>query len=127
MTPSLQLLPDTEVRSSGVGPIVSLSEFTGQLLQIQISINRILERESVDLSLWASPDGQDWGARPVLRFPRRYHCGTCHFVMDLEECPDARFLRIEYRLNPSRDNHESLAAVSVQAEPAPEHAFAAAY
>ncbi|MDX1979056.1 MAG: hypothetical protein SFV51_02220 [Bryobacteraceae bacterium] len=85
-------------------------------------MNRILERESVDLAIWASPDGTAWGMRPVLRLPRRYHCGTCHFLMDLSEHPEARFLRIEYRLNPSRDNRESLAELSVVGEAVTEHA-----
>lgn len=83
------------------------------------------ERESLDLDVWGSADGVEWGSRPVLRIPRRYHCGTSHYRLELCDHPWVRFLRIEYRLNADRGNARPFANLSVTAQAMAERALAA--
>lgn len=126
MAQRLYLLQDALVQASGVGPVVELGDTIGREVQLLIDINRVQERESLDLDIWGSPDGAEWGSRPVLRIPRKYHCGTSICRLDLTDSPRVRYLRLEYRLNADRGNLRPFAKLSVTAEDAPVSMFAAA-
>ena len=57
-----------------------------------------LEQESVDISIWGSPDGQDWGKFPLLKMPQRFYRGETRQVLDLSLQPNVRFLRAKWEL-----------------------------
>lgn len=93
------LLPETTVREAGTGPEFCLGPKTGETLIITLGITRIIEQESIDISIWGSVDGTDWGLRPVLSFPQKFYCGTYQIVLDLSERPDVRYLRVKWQVN----------------------------
>jgi len=92
------LVPETIVRESGKSPELELSA-TGQPLLVTLGINRIIEQESLDIFIYGSKDGSDWGTKPLLRFPQKFYCGTYSMLLDLSQHPDIRFLRAEYKAN----------------------------
>src|SRR5215831_19355095 len=93
------LLPETTVRDAGTGPDIPLGEHKGSCLVLTLGITRIIEQESIDLSVWGSKDGADWGVRPIAAFPQKFYCGTYQVMLDLTDSPDVQYLRVKWSLN----------------------------
>ncbi len=93
------LLPETTVREAGSGPDISLGEQQGSVLILTLGITRIIEQESLDVSIWGSADGKDWGAKPLISFPQKFYCGTYQILLDLSDRPDVKFLRAKWQVN----------------------------
>jgi len=93
------LLTETTVREAGTGPDVALSDQQGGMLVLTLGITRIIEQESIDISLWGSADGADWGTKPLVTFPQKFYCGTYQIVADLSARPDVRFIRVKWGVN----------------------------
>ena len=93
------LLPETTVREAGAGTEISLGNQQGAALMLTLGITRIIEQESLDVSIWGSPDGTEWGAKPLLSFPQKFYCGTYQVVLDLGHHPTVRFLRAKWQVN----------------------------
>jgi hypothetical protein len=93
------LLPETTVREAGAGPEISLGTQQGETLILTLGITRIIEQESLDLSIWGSADGSDWGARPLVSFPQKFYCGTYQVTIDLSQHPDVKHLRAKWQVN----------------------------
>ncbi len=94
------LLTETTVREAGTGPAVVLGEQKGGTLVLTLGITRIIEQESIDLSIWGSADGTDWGTKPVASFPQKFYCGTYQIIADLSERSDVSFLRVQVGAQP---------------------------
>ena len=92
------LLPETTVREAGQSPDIDLGAPQGGTLILTLGITRIIEQESIDVSIWGSADGADWGTKPLVAFPQKFYCGTYQLLLDLEERP-LRFLRAKWQLN----------------------------
>lgn len=92
----LQLLvPETEACQDGTGATVAL-ERAGAPVLVTLGINRILEQQTLHVSVWGSPDGQQW--RPLVNFPRKSYCGVYSLLLDLGAHPDIRFLRAQWKM-----------------------------
>jgi hypothetical protein len=63
-------LPETTVREAGTGSELDLDAFQGKPILLTLGITRIIEQESLDVSIWGSVDGKEWSAKPLLSFPR---------------------------------------------------------
>lgn len=90
------LLPETTIRDAGDSPALDLGEARGSLVLVTLGITRIIEQESLDVAIWGSADGNDWGTKPLLRFPQKFYCGTYQILLDLEKQPNVRFLRVKW-------------------------------
>src|ERR1035437_10080456 len=92
------LLPETTVREAGQSPDIDLGETQAGTLILTLGITRIIEQESIDLSIWGSTDGADWGIKPLMAFPQKFYCGTYQLLLDLEGRP-VKFLRAKWQVN----------------------------
>jgi hypothetical protein len=92
------LLPETTVRDAGQSPDLDLSELQSGTLILTLGITRIIEQESIDVSIWGSADGAEWGAKPLVAFPQKFYCGTYQILLDLSNNP-TRFLRAKWAVN----------------------------
>src|SRR3954468_18393274 len=92
------LLPETTVREGGTGPEISL-ESEGETLILTLGITRIIEQESIDVSIWGSADGSDWGTKPLVSFPQKFYCGTYQILLDLSNRSDVKHLRVKWQVN----------------------------
>jgi len=92
------LLPETTIREAGAGPVISLGDNQGGALLLTLGITRILEQECLDLSIWGSADGTDWGVKPLVTFPQKFYCGTYQMVLDLSEQPEVRHVRAKWQV-----------------------------
>lgn len=93
------LLPETTIREAGAGPVMALGTNQGGELMLTLGITRIVEQQSLDLSIWGSADGNDWGTKPLVAFPQKFYCGTYQLVLDLSDRPDVRYLRAKWQAN----------------------------
>jgi hypothetical protein len=93
------LLEEITVRDAGNGPVLDLGNPPGGTLILTLGITRIIEQESIDVSVWGSADGSDWGAKPLVSFPQKFYCGTYQLLLDTSERPDVRFLKVKWQVN----------------------------
>src|SRR4051812_38352521 len=93
------LLPETTVREAGTGSVIGLGEERGGTLILTLGITRIIEQESLDISIWGSADEADWGTKPLVAFPQKFYCGTYQILLDLTDRPDVKFLRVKWGVN----------------------------
>jgi len=92
------LLPETTVRDAGHSPDLDLGELQSGTLILTMGITRIIEQESLDVSIWGSADGAEWSAKPLISFPQKFYCGTYQILLNLSETP-AKFLRAKWQVN----------------------------
>jgi hypothetical protein len=93
------LIPESLIREDGTGPITRLGPAQGKLLLLTLAITRIIEQESLEVSIWGSADGSDWGARPLLTLPQKFYCGIYRFLLDLTEHPQVEYVRARWKVN----------------------------
>lgn len=89
------LLPETECRTDGSGPVV---EAQPTQCRFTLGITEVTERDDLEVSIWGSPDGEDWGVKPLAEFPRKSACGRYSMVVDLSQFPGVRLLRACWRI-----------------------------
>jgi hypothetical protein len=93
------LLPESIARSDGKGPEIDLGPKRGKLLVLTLGITRILEQESLEVSVWGSADGDNWDSRPLATYPPKFYCGIYSILLNLASRPDVRFLRVEWKMS----------------------------
>ncbi len=91
------LLSETTIREPGPGPAMDLGEGAGSVILLTLGITRIIEQQSLDVSVWGSADGQDWGAKPLIAFPQKFYCGTYQILLDLSQRPEVKHLRVKWQ------------------------------
>ena len=92
------LLPETTVREAGQSPDIDLGTTTAGTLVLTMGITRIIEQQSIDVSIWGSADGFDWGAKPLSAFPQKPTAGRTSCCLDLDNRP-IRYLRVKWQVN----------------------------
>ncbi len=64
-----------------------------------MNITDQIEQESVDVSIWGSADGENWGTHPILKLPQQFYRGETRAVLDLTLVPEINFIRAGWELN----------------------------
>ena len=93
------LLPESVVRSDGAGPEIDIVSKQGKLLVLTLGITRILEQESLEITVLGSPDGEAWEPKPLARFPPKFYCGLYSTLLNLGSRADIRFLRVQWKMS----------------------------
>jgi len=96
MTPVV-LLPERVVRDDGQGAEVALDSMPGRRLLLTLGVTRILERESLEVSIFGSRDRVNW--QHVAAFPKKSYCGTYFLPVDLTPHPEMRHLRVHWTMS----------------------------
>ncbi len=86
----------TVVNAKGEGPAVDISGATGRVFLLTLEITKIIEQESLDLSILGSVDGATWGAKPLVSYPQKFYCGESPLLLDLTAHPDVKFVRAHW-------------------------------
>ena len=86
-------------RSDGEADAIALGLSKGKLLQLTLGITRIIEQESLDISIWGSEDGTTWGDKPVIAFPQKFYCGTYTLLLDLQPHSEVAFLKAKWKMS----------------------------
>ncbi len=93
------LIPETVIREAGSGPELGVGSMTGGLLLLTLGITRIIEQESLDISILGSSDNAEWSAKPIVSFPQKFYCGTYQLILDLSQHSDIKYLRAKWQVS----------------------------
>lgn len=90
---NIQLIPDQTIEASGEGPEIELGSAAGKRFLLTLTIPRILEQESLDVSIWGSEDKTNWGQKALAAFPQKFYAGEHQILFDLSKNPEVKYLR----------------------------------
>lgn len=97
---NLSLIPaDTKLESNAEGAAFDISESVSRTFFCTLTITDQLEQESLDVSIWGSPDGENFGKTPLLKLPQQFYRGTTKMVLDVSLKSDIKFLRAKWELS----------------------------
>jgi hypothetical protein len=82
----------------GDGPAVDLRDATCQVFLVTLEITKIIEQESLDISMYGSPDGVTWGAKSIAAFPQKFYCGETPLLLDMSAHADVKFIRLHWEV-----------------------------
>jgi hypothetical protein len=100
MPMQLDLVPaGTRVEAKGDGPSSDVSASSTRTFLLEMRITSVIEQESLDVSIWGSADGQEWGKMPILKLPQRFYRSETKQVLDLTLRPEVKFVRAHWDLN----------------------------
>jgi hypothetical protein len=93
------LVPANTVASAkGDGASVDISGASHQVFLVTLTITKIIEQESLDLSVYGSADGAAWGAKSIAAFPQKFYCGEWPLLLDLTAHPEVKFVRAHWEM-----------------------------
>jgi hypothetical protein len=99
MAMEFDLIPaGTQLTTSGEGAPHDIGSAQTRTFLCSMLIADQIEQESVDISVWGSEDGQNWGKMPLLKMPQRFYRGETRQILDLSSKPEVRFLRAKWEL-----------------------------
>ncbi len=94
------LVPEkTAVTASGDGPAIDIRKLKGRIFLLTLRITRVVEQESLDVSIFTSPDGERWDAKPLAAFPQKFYCEEAPLLLNLTARPDIGFIRARWAVN----------------------------
>jgi hypothetical protein len=112
------LVPEVIARENGLGAEIALGNLSGKTLLLTLGINRILEQQSLRVSVWGSTDRERW--KELAVFPQKFYCGTYSLPLGLDGHPEVRYVRAEWKMDRwGRSDESPLFGFHLYAEPAP--------
>ena len=87
-------VPEIIAREDGASDEIALGKTSGKPLLLTLGITRILEQESLDVSIWGSADKEHW--RQIAAYPQKFYCGTYQILLDLTQFPGVKFVRVKW-------------------------------
>lgn len=88
----------TVVSAKGDGSAVDLSGTSNRVFLLTLSITKIIEQESLDVSIYGSADGATWGAKSIAAFPQKFYSEELPLLLDLREHSDVKFIRAHWEV-----------------------------
>jgi hypothetical protein len=88
----------TVVSAKGDGPTVDVSGAASRVFLLTLEISKIIEQESLEVSVFGSGDGATWGAKHVAAFPQKFYCGQSPLLLDLTAHPEVKFVRAHWEV-----------------------------
>jgi hypothetical protein len=93
------LVPQATVTAKGDGAAVDVSAAPSRMFLLLLAITRIVEQESLEISLFGSADGTNWTPKPVAGYPQMFYPGEHPMLLDLTGQNDVKFLRAHWDVN----------------------------
>lgn len=93
------LVPAKTVASAkGDGPSVDVSGASNRVFLATLAITKIIEQESLDLSIYGSVDGATWGAKSIAAFAQKFYCEESPLLLDLTAHAEVKFVRAHWEM-----------------------------
>ncbi|MBZ5643527.1 MAG: hypothetical protein LAO19_12265 [Acidobacteriia bacterium] len=100
MAMEIDLIPQaTLVQENGHAEAVDIRSSDTRTFYCVMMIRDQIEQESVDVSIWGSADGENWGTHPILKLPQQFYKGETRAVLDLTLVPAVNFVRAAWDVN----------------------------
>lgn len=93
------LVPEkTTVTAKGDGPAVDVSGAASRVFLLTLEITKIIEQESLEVSVFGSADGAAWGPKHIVTFPQKFYCGESPMLLDLTAHAEVKFVRAHWEV-----------------------------
>ena len=86
------------MEANGEGAAFDISASPSRTFLCRLTVTDQIEQESLDVSIWGSPDGETWTKKPLLRLPQQFYRGTTKLILDLSLRPEIEFIRARWEL-----------------------------
>ena len=98
MTEAVLVPANTAVTAKGDGSTVDVSGAANRVFLITLSITKIIEQESLDVSIYGSADGSTWGPKFIAAFPQKFYTEESPLLLDLTMHSDVKFVRAHWEV-----------------------------
>ena len=88
----------TVVSAKGDGSAADVNAASSRVFLVTLAITKIIEQESLDVSIYGSADGTTWGAKSIAAFPQKFYCGESPLLLDLTAHEDVKFVRAHWEV-----------------------------
>ncbi len=89
----------TTVTAKGDGAPVEIGAAESRVFLLTLNITRVIEQESLDVSISGSADGAAWDPKPLAVFPQKFYRGQHPLLLDLGQQPQIKFVRAHWEVN----------------------------
>jgi hypothetical protein len=94
------LVPEnTAITAKGDSEPLDISGAANATLLATLTITKIVEQESIEITFFASADGTTWEAKPFAALPQKFYPGEYPLLLDLSKVNGAKFLRAHWDVN----------------------------
>jgi hypothetical protein len=107
MTEATLVPSNTAVSAKGDGAAVDVSSASNRVFLVTLAITKIIEQESLDVSIFGSADGATWDAKSIVAFPQKFYCEESPLLLDLTAHPAVRFVRAHWEVARWGRGHET--------------------
>jgi len=97
-TESILVPPNTVATAKGDGPAVDVSAADHRVFLVTLAITKIIEQESLDVSIFGSADGATWDVKSTVAFPQQFYAGELPLLLDLTAHPETKFVRAHWEV-----------------------------
>lgn len=95
-----QLVPaNTLVTAKGDSEALDVSAAASPVFLATLSVTKVVEQESIEVSFFTSADGATWEAKAVASLPQKFYPGEYPMLVDLSQAAGAKFLRAHWEVN----------------------------
>lgn len=88
----------TTASAKGDGAAADVSDARTRVFLVTLAITKIIEQESLDVSIYGSVDGSTWSAKSIAAFSQKFYTGDSPLLLDLREHPDVKFVRAHWEM-----------------------------
>src|SRR5215469_8105180 len=99
MIDTFLILEKTTITTKGDSEPLDVNAAANRVFLATLSITKIVEQESFELSLFTSADGATWDAKPVASLPQKFYPGEYPLLVDLSAAANAKFVRAHWEVN----------------------------
>ena len=92
------LVEKTTVTAKGDGSPIDIHAAANRVFLVALEITKIIEQESLDVSILGSGDGTTWVPKPLAEFPQKFYCCQSPLLLDLTAHPDVKFVRAHWEV-----------------------------
>lgn len=86
----------TVATAKGDGCAVDVSGTANRVFLVTLAITKIIEQESLDVSIYGSADGATWTPKSIAAFPQIFYAEESPLLLDLTAQPDVKFVRAHW-------------------------------
>ena|SRR5580658_4740529 len=97
-TEAILVPPNTIASAKGDGLAVEVTAAANRVFLVTLAIARIIEQESLDVSIYGSADGATWDAKSIAAFPQKFYTGESPLLLDLTAHPHVKLVRAHWEV-----------------------------
>ncbi len=94
------LVPEkTAITTKGDSDALDIRTAANPVFLVTLSVNEVVEQESIEITIFTSADGTTWEAKPVATLTQKFYVGEYPLLVDLRATPNAKFIRAHWDVN----------------------------